>query len=186
MIRFIFILIVSLLPMAASAESCPRNLQALGTERVMEVSAKTTPRVGRKHFPSTLPLNAKELVLTFDDGPWPGTTSKVLDALKAECVRATFFLLGRNAAAHPQQAGELIFRRHRLVGWESVLGDPLTERVDRPPSEPVRERVGELDRNSEGDVHTLNGPLFTYDLEGCTLGTACRTRESVGKAVAST
>jgi peptidoglycan/xylan/chitin deacetylase (PgdA/CDA1 family) len=78
MTRFVFVLIVGFLPVATSAESCPGNPQALGTERVMEVNARLTPRVGRKHFPSTLPLNAKELVLTFDDGPWPGTTSKVL------------------------------------------------------------------------------------------------------------
>ena len=114
MIRFVFILIATFLPMAALAESCPGNPQALGTERVMEVNAKVTPRVGRKHFPSTLPLNAKELVLTFDDGPWPGTTSKVLDALKAECVRATFFLLGRNAAARPQLARRALAEGHTL------------------------------------------------------------------------
>src|SRR5262245_23253280 len=90
------------------AAPCPGNPQALGTERVIEIDAKSTPRVGRKQFPSTLPLGAKELVLTFDDGPWPRTTSKVLDALKNECVRATFFLLGRNATAHPQLARRVL------------------------------------------------------------------------------
>src|SRR5712691_5224908 len=80
---------------------CPGNPDALSTSRIITVDAATTPRVGRKHFPATLPLADKEVVLTFDDGPWPGTTSAVLDALKRECVRATFFLLGRNAAAHP-------------------------------------------------------------------------------------
>src|SRR5689334_8798700 len=94
MTRFVFCLVANLLPVVASAASCPGNPEALGTERIMEVDAKTTPRVGRKQFPSTLPLHAKELVLTFDDGPWPGTTTKILDALKTECVHATFFLLG--------------------------------------------------------------------------------------------
>ena len=37
-----------------------------------QVSAAMTPRVGRKHFPQTLPLAPREVVLTFDDGPWPG------------------------------------------------------------------------------------------------------------------
>ena len=98
MIRiFVIALAAAIAPLAAGAEPCPGNPQALGTERVIEVDAKTTPRVGRKQFPSTLPLARKELVLTFDDGPWPGTTPKILDALKHECVRATFFLLGRNA-----------------------------------------------------------------------------------------
>lgn len=110
----IVLVIATFLPITASAASCPGNPQALGTERIIEVDAKSTPRVGRKQFPSTLPLNAKELVLTFDDGPWPGTTSKVLGALKAECVRATFFLLGRNAAAHPQLARRALSEGHTL------------------------------------------------------------------------
>ena len=86
---------------SAMAAPCPGNPDALGTERVMTVTAAATPRVGRKHFPATLPLARKEVVLTFDDGPWPGSTERVLDALKHECVKATFFLLGRNAAEHP-------------------------------------------------------------------------------------
>src|SRR5450631_2092716 len=110
MIRIIAIALLAsalaagLTPLAVLAAPCPGNSQALGTERVIEVDAKTTPRVGRKHFPSTLPLRAKELVLTFDDGPWPATTPKVLDALKYECVRATFFLLGKNVEPHPEFA----------------------------------------------------------------------------------
>src|SRR3954462_14338414 len=89
---------------AANGASCPGNADALGTTRVLTVDAATTPRVGRKHFPQTLPLRPKEVVLTFDDGPEPGTTPRVLDALKQECVRASFFLLGRNALAHPALA----------------------------------------------------------------------------------
>src|ERR1700752_3493506 len=84
----------------AAAAPCPGNPDALGTERVLAVNAAATPRVGRKHFTATLPLARKEVVLTFDAGPWPGTTSRVLDALRHECVKATFFLLGRNAADH--------------------------------------------------------------------------------------
>jgi peptidoglycan/xylan/chitin deacetylase (PgdA/CDA1 family) len=110
MIRHLTIaLLVATAPLSAIATSagaapCPGNPNALGTERVLAVDAATTPRVGRKQFPTTLPLADKELVLTFDDGPWPTTTPKVLDALKAECVRATFFLIGRNTQAHPALA----------------------------------------------------------------------------------
>jgi len=149
MTRFVVILIVAVLPAAASAESCPGNPQALGTERVMEVNARVTPRVGRKHFPSTLPLNAKELVLTFDDGPWPGTTSKVLDALKAECVRATFFLLGRNAAAHPQLARRALAEGHTL-GHHSY-SHPLLSRMALPPAE------ADIDRGIAADETAIYG-----------------------------
>ena len=100
-IRLLILLAAILSPAAAGADSCPGNPDALGTARILSVSAATSPRVGRKQFAATLPLAPKEVVLTFDDGPWPGPTNKVLDALRHECVRATFFLLGRNAAASP-------------------------------------------------------------------------------------
>jgi len=86
---------------AAAQGACPGNAGALATERVLVVDPAAYPRVGRKHFPQTLPLRPKEVVLTFDDGPEPGSTARVLDALKRECVRASFFVLGRSAAAHP-------------------------------------------------------------------------------------
>src|ERR1700690_568848 len=56
---------------AADAAECPRQ-GTLGTSRVLAVDAATTPRVGLKSFPHTLPLDDHEVVLTFDDGPWPG------------------------------------------------------------------------------------------------------------------
>jgi peptidoglycan/xylan/chitin deacetylase (PgdA/CDA1 family) len=105
---------MSLAAAPARAQSCPGNSDALGTERVIAVDARSTPRVGRKHFPDTLPLRDKELVLTFDDGPWPTTTPKVLNALKAECVRATFFLLGRNTDAHPQIVRRALAEGHTI------------------------------------------------------------------------
>jgi len=94
---------------------CPGNPDALSTSRVITVDAAVTPRVGRKHFPTTLPLADKEVVLTFDDGPWPGTTAAVLDALRRECVRATFFLLGQNAAAHPELARRELAEGHTVA-----------------------------------------------------------------------
>lgn len=63
------LLIAGTAPFAAGAAPCPGNADALGTERVLAVDAASTPRVGRKQFPDTLPLADKELVLTFDDGP---------------------------------------------------------------------------------------------------------------------
>ena len=60
---------------AAQAAECPRK-DALGTSRVLAVDAATTPRVGLKSFPQTLPLDDHEVVLTFDDGPWPATDAE--------------------------------------------------------------------------------------------------------------
>jgi peptidoglycan/xylan/chitin deacetylase (PgdA/CDA1 family) len=100
---------------AAAQATCPGNADALSTERVLIVDPVTYPRVGRKHFPQMLPLKAKQVVLTFDDGPEPASTSRVLDALKRECVRASFFVLGRSAAAHPALVRRALQEGHTVA-----------------------------------------------------------------------
>jgi peptidoglycan/xylan/chitin deacetylase (PgdA/CDA1 family) len=99
----------------AAAADCPSNPAALGTERVLTINPAQAAPVGRKQFPRTLPLAPNEIVLTFDDGPRPGTTDRVLDSLKHECVRATFFMLGRNAAAHPALAKRVLTEGHTIA-----------------------------------------------------------------------
>lgn len=122
-------------PAAAETTSwhCPGNPDALSTSRAIAVDAATTPRVGRKHFPTTLPLADKEVVLSFDDGPWPGTTSAVLDALRRECVRATFFLVGRNAAAHPELARRELAEGHTVA--YHTFRHPLLDRMNSAAAE---------------------------------------------------
>jgi peptidoglycan/xylan/chitin deacetylase (PgdA/CDA1 family) len=112
MIRILLLLAVISASPALASECGPGRL---GTARVLTVDAATHPRVGRKHFPQTLPLARKEVVLTFDDGPAPGTTPRVLSALREQCVRATFFLLGRNAAAHPALARQIAAEGHTIA-----------------------------------------------------------------------
>jgi peptidoglycan/xylan/chitin deacetylase (PgdA/CDA1 family) len=136
-------------PLAARAQLCPGNPQALGTERTIAVDAATTPRVGRKQFPSTLPLQPKELVLTFDDGPWPTTTPKVLDALKRECVQATFFLLGRNVQVYPQIAQRELAEGHSL-GHHSY-SHPLLGHM------PLAKAEAEINRGIAADEYALYG-----------------------------
>jgi peptidoglycan/xylan/chitin deacetylase (PgdA/CDA1 family) len=97
----------------AQAAECPRK-DALGTSRVLSVDAATSPRVGLKSFPQTLPLADHEVVLTFDDGPWPGTTPRVLAALAHECVLATFFVIGRHASEHPEMVRRIAALGHTI------------------------------------------------------------------------
>ena len=141
--------IAALVPLTASAAPCPGHPDALGTERVLAVDATSMPRVGRKQFPTTLPLQRKELVLTFDDGPWPGTTPKILDALKRECVRATFFLLGRNVEAHPEIARRELAEGHSL--GHHTFSHPLLARMALVRAE------AEINRGIAADELALNG-----------------------------
>ncbi len=154
MIRILAIAVAAaIVPLTALAAPCPGNPQALGTERVIEVDAKTTPRVGRKQFPSTLPLASKELVLTFDDGPWPGTTTKVLDALKRECVRATFFLLGEHAQDHPDIAKRTLAEGHSV--GHHTFSHPLLNRMTPAKAE------AEINRGIAADEFAVYGERRT-------------------------
>ncbi len=77
---------------------------ALGVSRTLAVDTTGTNgglRVGSIQYHGNLGLAPDEVVLTFDDGPLPGRTDKVLDALDAACVKATFFIVGRMAHAYP-------------------------------------------------------------------------------------
>jgi peptidoglycan/xylan/chitin deacetylase (PgdA/CDA1 family) len=154
MLRIILIVIAAALTSAgAAAQTCPGNPQALGTARVLAVDVHATPRVGRKQFPDTLPLHEKELVLTFDDGPWPTTTPKVLEALKQECVKATFFLVGRNAEAHPQLARRELAEGHS-VGHHS-FSHPLLSRM------PLAKAEADIIRGFAADDLSLYGARHT-------------------------
>ncbi|MGB7368233.1 MAG: polysaccharide deacetylase family protein [Methylovirgula sp.] len=73
----------------------------LGVARTLALSTKGGFAVGLKSYPQSLDLADHEVVLTFDDGPSPKTTPAVLAALAQQCVKATFFLIGRDAVAYP-------------------------------------------------------------------------------------
>lgn len=77
------------------------NANALGTTRTVEIDTTGGPGFGFEHFRQHDFLRDKEVVLTFDDGPWP-TTPSVLKALAEECVRATFFMIGKHATYYPE------------------------------------------------------------------------------------
>ena len=100
---------------AASASPSPAacaDPDALGTFRTLQIG--DAPELGLKSYPQTLALADHEVVLTFDDGPARSTTPKILDALKAQCVEATFFLIGRNAAAAPALVRREIAEHHSV------------------------------------------------------------------------
>ncbi|QRG09728.1 polysaccharide deacetylase family protein [Xanthobacter dioxanivorans] len=149
-------MLVLLLPLAglgaggAGAAPCPGRPDALGTSRVLEVEPKGV-RVGTKSFPQTLPLAPGEVVLTFDDGPWPRTTAAVLDALKAECVHATFFLIGENARARP----ELV--RRALAEGHTIAHHSMTHPSATLAKLPFEDAVKEIERGIAADETAAYG-----------------------------
>ena len=90
------------------------NPNALGVSRVVEIDTTGGPGFGFQHFKSYDFLNDHEVVLTFDDGPWLGHTAAVLKALADQCLRATFFSIGKHATYYPEILKKVIAGGHTV------------------------------------------------------------------------
>jgi peptidoglycan-N-acetylglucosamine deacetylase len=88
-------------PPAPPPKTACANPDALGVSRVVEIDTTGGPGFGFEHFKQLDFLTDKEIVLTFDDGPWPVNTPSVLKTLADECTKAVFFPIGKHATYHP-------------------------------------------------------------------------------------
>jgi peptidoglycan/xylan/chitin deacetylase (PgdA/CDA1 family) len=102
---------------SASAQNKPAATTAIppcdkpggiGLSRIVEIDTTGGPGFGFEHFKQYDFLRDKEVVLTFDDGPWPGNTPAVLKTLTDECLKATFFEIGKHATWHPEITKQVI------------------------------------------------------------------------------
>jgi peptidoglycan/xylan/chitin deacetylase (PgdA/CDA1 family) len=101
-------------PPPAPIASCPGNPNALGVTRVVEVDTTGGPGFGSEHFKGMDFLKPGEVVLTFDDGPWPNNTPKVLAALAHHCTRAIFFPIGLHATYEPDLLKQVAAAGHAV------------------------------------------------------------------------
>jgi peptidoglycan/xylan/chitin deacetylase (PgdA/CDA1 family) len=99
---------------AAPAADCPGHPDALGTFRTLVVDPREHPRIGTMQYRETLPLEDHEVVLTFDDGPLPRNSNQILETLASQCVKATFFTIGRQAQASPEGVRKLRDAGHSI------------------------------------------------------------------------
>lgn len=143
----------------AHADPCPRA-GTLGTSRILAVDPDTPPRVGLKSFPATLPLADKEVVLTFDDGPLPPLTLRLLDSLAAECARATFFIVGRNAKAHPAVVRRMAAEGH-TIGHHSWSHPNLSTLPLEAALDNIRHGIAATEATL-ADTSTRAAPFFRF------------------------
>jgi peptidoglycan/xylan/chitin deacetylase (PgdA/CDA1 family) len=94
-------------PAANAIPACDKP-GGMGLARIVEIDTTGGPGFGFEHFKQYDFLRDKEVVLTFDDGPWPGNTPAVLKALADECLKATFFEIGKHATWHPEITKQVI------------------------------------------------------------------------------
>jgi len=102
---------------SANAETCA-NPKAIGTSRTVIVDSSDLPRIGTMQYRRTLPLEDHEVVITFDDGPLAPYTTRVLEALAAECVKVTYFLVGTMARSNPDLVRR-IYNDGHVIGTHS-------------------------------------------------------------------
>jgi peptidoglycan/xylan/chitin deacetylase (PgdA/CDA1 family) len=111
---------------AQAGESCNGNDHVLGVSRTIAVDPREHVRIGTMQYHESLPLADHEIVITFDDGPSPKYTSRILDILAAECVKATFLMVGEMAKAHPDEV-KRVFAAGHTIGTHS-FSHPFTFR----------------------------------------------------------
>jgi peptidoglycan/xylan/chitin deacetylase (PgdA/CDA1 family) len=130
--------LLAMSPAVAEDAACPGNPDAIGTSRTLTVDPVEFPRIGTMQYKASLPLADHEVVLTFDDGPIPPYTDRVLDTLARNCVTATFFMVGTMARAYPDTVRR-VYNAGHTIGTHSQhhpfnLGDlglaRITSEVD--------------------------------------------------------
>jgi peptidoglycan/xylan/chitin deacetylase (PgdA/CDA1 family) len=115
-------------PAATPSPACAGNPDALGVSRVVEIDTSGGPGFGWEHFKMHDFLRAREVVLTFDDGPWQGNTPAVLKALAEHCTKATFFPIGKHATYYPEILKQVVAAGHTVGshtwGHKNLAGKP--------------------------------------------------------------
>ncbi len=172
--RTLILLALILSAMAAAkarAADCPGNPNALGTSRVMTIDPHEFPRIGTVQYKQSLPLQDKEVVLTFDDGPMPPYTNRVLDVLAEHCVKANYFIIGRMARGY----ADLLKRIHtdgHVIGNHSQ-NHPLA--FERMPLNAVQDEIEQGfaslaaalgDRRAVAPFFRIPGLLRAREVEG--------------------
>jgi peptidoglycan/xylan/chitin deacetylase (PgdA/CDA1 family) len=109
-------------PAKAAANPKCENPDALGVSRTVEIDTTGGPGFGSVQFKAHDFLEPGEVVMTFDDGPWPGNTPAVLVALAAQCLKATFFPIGQHVSWHPDILKQVVAKGHTVGShsWSHV------------------------------------------------------------------
>jgi peptidoglycan/xylan/chitin deacetylase (PgdA/CDA1 family) len=107
------------------------NPNALGVGRTVEIDTTGGPGFGFEHFKQLDFLRDHEVVLTFDDGPWPVNTPSVLKTLAEECTTGVFFPIGKHATYYPEILKQVYAAGHTVGShtWShaNLMNKKLTE-----------------------------------------------------------
>jgi peptidoglycan/xylan/chitin deacetylase (PgdA/CDA1 family) len=125
---------------AAPAKAACANPNALGVARTVQIDTTGGPGLGMSQYRDYDFLQPGEVVLTFDDGPWPGTTPAVLAALAAQCTQAVFFPIGKHSTWHPEVLKQVMAAGH-TVGSHTWSHKNLASRSQQEAEDEIERGV---------------------------------------------
>jgi len=131
---------------------------ALGVARTVEIDTTGGPGFGFEHFKQHDFLQDKEVVLTFDDGPWV-TTPAVLKALANECVKATFFSIGKHSTYYPEILRQVAKAGH-TVGSHTWSHTDLAKKTPEEAKEEIEKAISAVNWALEGEGQ--EAPFFRF------------------------
>ena len=136
------------------------NPNALGVSRVVEIDTTGGPGFGFEHFKELDFLRDHEVVLTFDDGPWV-TTPAVLKALADQCVRATFFPIGKHATYYPEILRQVAAAGHTVGShtWSHADLAALTKKSEQEAKDEIEKGLSAVHWALQGTPHA---PFFRF------------------------
>lgn len=164
-VRLVVAVIVGLLlanlSVATSAKAAAGDCKPALPERNLVIATSKVEGFGTLQKFEPLPLAAGEYVLTFDDGPVAATTPGILETLRADCLHATFFMVGRNAEKNPELARAVLEQGHS-VGSHSYSHRNLATLPHADGLEEIEKGNAAVEKAIYGEPRSKAGRLFRF------------------------
>ncbi len=142
---------------ANNAPACDKP-GAMGLARVVQIDTTGGPAFGFEHFKQYDFLREHEVVLTFDDGPWPENTPAVLKALADQCLKATFFEIGEHATWHPE-ISKMVAAAGMTIGSHTWSHKDLAR---NPYASDIEQAKQEIEMGVSAVHAAVDGPIAPF------------------------
>jgi peptidoglycan/xylan/chitin deacetylase (PgdA/CDA1 family) len=142
---------------SASLPTCDKP-GALGIERVVEIDTTGGPAFGMEHFKQYDFLREHEVVLTFDDGPWPENTAAAIKALTDQCAKGTFFEIGEHATWHPELS-KMVAAAGMTIGSHTWSHKDLAK---NPYAKDIEQAKQEIEMGVSAVHMAVDGPIAPF------------------------
>jgi peptidoglycan/xylan/chitin deacetylase (PgdA/CDA1 family) len=130
----------------------------MGLERVVEIDTTGGPAFGMEHFKQYDFLREHEVVLTFDDGPWPVNTPEVIKALTDQCAKGTFFEIGEHAMWHPELS-KMVAAAGMTIGSHTWSHKDLAK---EPYASDIEQAKNEIEMGVSAVHAAVAGPIAPF------------------------